>query len=316
MISGLHPVTSEAVVEMVVEMTPWIIALLLISLTHLGSVLLIVPALGIAYLRRPKLVAPWLGAVTAYYGLMAGIKSLNSATRPDVAPPITSNPYPEALSWWYEHATAISTTSFPSGNVMVATVVAGLLTLDLDIGTMRQRALVTGSLVVTVAYSRVALAVHYPVDAVAGILLGLALLGAIYTIRGRVADEAAGVFGLAVVCTFFGVWATTGLTALPTMESLAGSNRPIAFGAAVGALVGWELQKRYAGMLTRQTATVLSCVLVLIAIAAYVGFGEFSNPLVTMVRAGIFSGAMIALPWVFPNRVESVTQTAALSRSN
>ena len=305
MSGGFHPVTNEAVVEAIAEITPWIIALLLVPLTHLGSVLVIVPALGVAYLWRPRTVAPWLGAVAGYYGVMAGIKSLNSATRPDVAPPIGPEAYPELFSWWYTHATSISTTSFPSGNVMLATIIAGLITLDLKAGSLRQRAMVTGTLVFAVAYSRIALGVHYPIDVIAGVALGVGFLAVFVLVRDSSRDPVASVFALGAICALFAIWVSNGTFSAPPVESLTGSNRPIAFGGALGGLVGWKLTQRYAGRLRRQTAAVVTVTLVLIAVGAYLGHSEPSTPLLTTVRAGILTVAIVSLPWFFPNRVRS-----------
>ena len=316
MSGGFHPVTNEAVVEAIAEITPWIIAFLLVPLTHLGSVLVIVPALAVAYLWRPRTVAPWLGAVAGYYGVMAGIKSLNSATRPDVAPPVGPEAYPELFSWWYTHATSISTTSFPSGNVMLATILAGLITLDLNAGSRRQRALATGTLVATVAYSRIALGVHYPVDAIGGIVLGLGFLAVVVLVRDASRDPVASVFALGALCALFAVWVSNGTLSAPALESLAGSNRPIAVGGALGGLVGWKLKQRFAGTLNKQTATVVTIVLVLIAVEAYLGHSELGNPLLTIVRAGIVTGVFVTLPWISPNRVRNLEPSPAPTKAD
>jgi|GEM_PF-1014992 len=312
MSAGLHPVTSEAVVEA----TPWLVALLLVPLTHLGSVLIIVPALGLAYFRRPRLVAPWLGAVAGYYSVMAGIKSLNSATRPEVAPPISPEPYPEAFSFWYEHATSISSTSFPSGNVMVATVLAGLIALDTEIGTFKQRLVGGASFVAVIAYSRVGLGVHYPIDAVGGILLGVGFLSVVVFVRNRARDEVAAVFALAAVCAAWSLWVTTPITEPPALESIAGSNRTIAFGGAVGALVSWRLTNQYADRVDPETSSILSVILVGAAVAAYVGISGVSSPLLLMLRSALFAGAMIALPWVLPNRFRPVEAQLGVGQSD
>lgn len=316
MASALHPITSESVVEAAVEITPWIISYLLIPLTHLGSVLIIVPALGLAYLKRPQVFAPWLGTVGAYYGIMAGIKSLNSASRPEVAPPVSADAYPAIFSWWYQHATSITTTSFPSGNAMVAVLIAGLITIDLDIGTMRQRALVTGGLALSIAYSRVAIGVHYPIDAFAGVLLGLALLGASIIIRRKAVDEVAAMFALGTVCAMFAMWVTTPMLQPPSVESITGSNRPIAFAATLGGLVGWRIQQTYADRLTRETRSHLTLALVVLVIAVYVWNTGITNPVIAMGQAFVIGAALVALPWVLPSRTKAIESTPAPRRSD
>lgn len=308
MVGPSHPLTDQAVVEAIVEATPWIIAVLLIPLTHLGSVLIIVPALAVGYLWRPRVVAPWIGAVAAYYGLMAGIKSLNSATRPVIDTPVSAGTYPELFSWWYTHATSISTTSFPSGNAMVATLLAGLITLDLNVGTRKQRALVTGTLAALVAYSRVGIGVHYPVDVVGGVVLGVVLLGVIVMIRRRTADDIAAIFALGAVCAAFAIWVTTPVAELPSVDSIAGSNRQVAFGGAVGCLLGWHLKDRYAESFSDKTAALVTGICLLVSIAVYSGLGMPTNPVVTTGRTLVFCAAFILLPWVMPGRATVTRQ--------
>lgn len=68
---------------------------------------------------------------------------------------------------------------FPSGHAFGATVGFGLLALVLDAGTRAVRGGIATLLVAVVALSRVAIGVHYAVDVLAGITVGLAYLAVV-----------------------------------------------------------------------------------------------------------------------------------------
>lgn len=298
----LHPFFDPAVVEAVIEMTPWWIGFLLVFLTHLGSVYVIVPVVTLAYWWDWKQFAPWIAAVIGYYAILAFIKSFNSATRPDVAPPVSADPFPAVFHGWYEHSTAIGTTSFPSGNVMAATIIAGLFVLDTRISTFRRRLTVAASVVFVVSYSRLALGVHYPVDVIGGIAIGLAFLAGATWLRTRAEDETLAMFAVAVPLVFVSLWVLNGPWEAPTFETISGSNRVPAFGAAVGGLVIWYAahhQDRYA-QLDRTPIPLVA--LLAILISAYLVHGAISHPLVTMAWAAVATAAIISLPWVVPGR--------------
>ena len=314
MFSGdLHPLFEPWVVEVIVEATPSWVGFLLVFLTYLGSVYVLVPLVVLGYWWDYRRMGPWLGAVVGYYGLLAGIKSLNSATRPEVGPPVGADPFPEVFLGWYEHATAISTTSFPSGNVMAVTIVAGLIVLDTRVSTFRRRTIAAALVVGVVAYTRLGLGVHYPVDVVAGVLLGLGYLAGITRLRQRVDDETRALFALGAACAFASIWVLNGVTTLPTFDAMAGSNRVIAFGAAVGGLVIWHLAHR-----NGQTPRTLdrtpfpSLALVTFVATAYVVHSSISHPLVTVGWSAIATATVVALPWVVPDSRTAASWTKLL----
>lgn len=122
-------------------------------------------------LRRAFRLALW-GAVTSAAGLavQAGVKAAAARARPRFPDAVDS-----ANGWAY-----------PSGHVMTATVTCGLLVVLFPLlgGGSRRRAgtaAVRGAAVVSVAgvaFTRVYLGVHWPTDAVAGGLLGGAVVAA------------------------------------------------------------------------------------------------------------------------------------------
>ena len=314
MLSGeLHPLFDPVFLESVVEITPWWIALILVFLTHLGSVFIVVPATVLAYLRYPERAGTWLGSLFCYFGLMTSIKSLNSASRPSVDPSVGPEHVPEVLSFWYSHGAEISTTSFPSGNVMLPTILMALLVRDLRVSTFRRRAIAGASVVALIAYSRMALGVHYPVDVIGGVVFGLGLVAVVVGLRHRFEDELTAVFTLAIGICLFSVWVRNGVWAVPTVASLESSNRPLALGGALGGLVAWQLVNRY-----RLHGGTYSLDNALGAIGVVGGFGGMyavhsivSHPLVSALWATVIFGVVIATPWLFPNRITVFESTRA-----
>lgn len=117
---------------------------------------------------------------------------------------------------------------FPSGHAVGVTVGWGALAIALeDLWTGRRRLSVAAIVIGTVALSRVVIGVHYLVDVVVGIGVGLVVLGASarWLRRSPVA-----VFG-----------AAGGLAAISVALD-GGSIQSVAlFGACVGALIAWQL---------------------------------------------------------------------------
>ncbi|ELY51620.1 phosphatase PAP2 family protein [Natronolimnohabitans innermongolicus] len=301
-----HPVLEPELLEAIVEAIPEWLGALLVPTTYIGSVFVIVPAIILAYWWAPDRLGALIPAFFAYYGLMASIKSLNSATRPDVDPAVGAEVFPELYSTWYGHATAISSTSFPSGNAMVPAVIIGLLIVDLRISTLRRRALVGGFAIATIGFTRLGLGVHYPIDVVGGIALGLGLVGVVLLCR-RVFDDGVGaMFVVALVVAFASVWLRSNGFGVPTWDGIQGSNRVLAFGGAVGGLLAWRVGRatewRYARDALGRVGT-FTAVLAVVGVT-YAIHTTITHPLVTMCWAAVAFGAIIALPHVVPTRDE------------
>ena len=221
-----------AAVEVVRDAIPTWLAVVMVVLSYLGSVYLIAPAMIAAYWKKRELVAPWLGGVVGCYGLMSVTKSFHSASRPTVGPPVGADPFPEWFVPWYEHAAHIDTASFPSGHALAATIIVGMVVLDLPVSTFAKRALVGAAVVGWVGFTRIGLAVHYPGDVAGGIAYGLAFLAIYYLVRLRAArsrriDEPTAAFALGL---------TLGAAALVVSGS---RNAHIVFGAGIGGLFAW-----------------------------------------------------------------------------
>lgn len=308
--------TDPDVVEFFTEITPVWLGHMLVFLTYLGSVFVVVPLVVLAYWRDPERYAHWIPAVVGYYGLMTAIKSLNSAVRPTAESPVGAEHAPAMFTGTYEHATAISTTSFPSGNVIAATVLAGLFVLDSRLLTRNKRLGIAVALVGVVSYTRLGLGVHYPVDVVSGAFIGVAFVAGILVVRRVATDETAALFLLAAVLAVGALLLRMGLSPTPDMSALAGSNRPVAFGAAIGGAVVWYIISRRPQPDGRQ-ATLAS----IVALTATVGGGYLlvsvlAHPVLSAVGGAIAFGGAVAVPWALPahSRILSWVGTGSRQR--
>lgn len=195
-------------------------------LTTLGdlSVLLALAALALWVGERDR-GAYAFGLILGGLALLVGLKATFSLARP-----------PAEL-----HVIETSTTAFPSGHAMGATVVYGTLALTLErFGTRRHRFVIASTFVVAVSLSRIVLGVHYAADVVAGVAVGAAYLAAVSKATGGNPTRA---FELAAILALIGLVAGTvsGPTPYSTCLETACVDRD-AFAAVVAtssALLAW-----------------------------------------------------------------------------
>lgn len=280
-----------AVVEAIRDAVPTWLGVVMVVLSYLGSIYLIAPSMIAAYWYRRDLVAPWLGGVIGCYGLMSVAKTYHTASRPTVGPPVSAEAFPGWFVPWYEHAAHISTTSFPSGHAMAATIIVGMIAIDLG-GSRWKRALAAVAAISWVGVTRVGLGVHYPGDVVGGIGYGLAFLGLSYLARWYATDEATGAFVVGLVF---------GLAALAVSGS---RNAHIAFGGAIGALVAWQYASRLTlyvrGSLWEYLGPAIGVVLVVATwFVTDLGIG---NRVFIVGWSALFLAAVVLVPWLVPDR--------------
>jgi membrane-associated phospholipid phosphatase len=158
--------------------------------------------------------------------LIVVLKEFFALPRPPMAGETSALRYvPELLHGAYINAATATGYGFPSGHALTATVVWGGLAIALDVGTRSRRALVAGNVVAVVCLARLVLGVHYLVDVLAGVGIGLVYLAVVVKIaRGR-ARRAFGVAAAIAAGTLLGTVSADGALAL---------------GATVGGLVAWE----------------------------------------------------------------------------
>jgi membrane-associated phospholipid phosphatase len=180
-------------------------------LTQLGDVWLLIVVLSLVYWFRAR--RPGAYAIMTLLGglaLVVGLKAIFELPRP-----------PSML-----RLVVVDGFGFPSGHAIAATVGWGVLALVLDEPNRRIRVGGAGAIVAVVAFTRVGLGVHYVVDVIAGIAIGLAYLGLVWTIAGREPERAGFV---AAVGAFVGLVLSGGA-----------SDAVLLVGGTLGGLLAWR----------------------------------------------------------------------------
>lgn len=183
--------------------------------TFLGDPMVLFVAIAVLHWRAPRiatdpqratavLVALGLGALA----LTVGLKGLFALSRPPGA--------------------AASGYGFPSGHALGATVVYGGAVLLFD--RLDRRHAVAAAVVALVSLSRLVLGIHYLVDVVAGVAVGVAALGAVVALTLRRPARAF----LAAAALVLAALAVVG-TAAATADAAA------ALGGAVGGGLAWRV---------------------------------------------------------------------------
>lgn len=283
----------------------WLLGVLALSLYWLGPRAQVVEDRGVrgghgdseARLARERLavvVAAFLLAIA----LTEGLKTWFAAPRPGgVLAPTVPDPTVDSVVAWL---TGASGHGFPSGHGVAATVVWGGLAWAARVGSVRARVGFAAAVVGTVGLSRVALGVHTPVQVLAGIGTGLAILVAVIAlgtpVRAFALAAIAGVVGTVVVG--------------PGVEGL------LATGLAAGAAVAWvrwgeAIARAKSGGRVAFVLGVATVLPVLGSLAAAQHASVLAQALVVLV--GIGAGvALAALPlvgrWVAEKRGNSATE--------
>lgn len=228
--------------EFAANLPEWVVALAGL-VTQLGDMWFV--ALGIVLLyvaaRRtgrftedPERDALYLLALLmGSYALTYTLKYAFALPRPPGAATATLPAWlPSVLAGVYESMVTGDGFGFPSGHALKTTVVYGGAALTLTVRNRRDQLLAAGGIATLVAASRVFLGVHYVVDVVAGVAVGLTALTAMERYAGRKPRPAllaaVGMGGLATAVT------GSSKAALATTVALAG-------------LVLWEVRWRPSG---------------------------------------------------------------------
>jgi membrane-associated phospholipid phosphatase len=229
------------VTEAVAGAVPDALVAVLVALTFLGSTYFVTSAGPVLYLfgarvgllsRRDgaRLLAVSVGALA----LVVVLKGAFAEPRP-----------PESVM-----QIAAAGNGFPSGHATGAAAFYAAAAVVTGIGTRTRRYAAAGGLIVLVAFTRVALGVHYLVDVVAGVAVGVGFAAVALAVTDR--SVAAG-FALGAALAAGGV-----AVAGPTPDALG------AFGGTSGALLGWvAVEQRDA--LTDRVAPVRGLAVVAVA---------------------------------------------------
>ncbi|WP_423743854.1 phosphatase PAP2 family protein (plasmid) [Haladaptatus sp. SPP-AMP-3] len=128
---------------------------------------------------------------------------------------------------------------FPSGHAIGSTVFWFLLALSLDRWSRGKRFAAAGAMVAVVCLSRLVLGVHFAVDVVAGVAVGVAYLAVVVWGLNR---RPRATFALAVLCAFAAFAVAVVLSPVETALAETGLVDAVtALGGTVGAFVTWEL---------------------------------------------------------------------------
>jgi len=263
----------------------WFLFVLLATLYWMGDRFPVVGA-GIGRRRAAFGLALAIGALT----LSTALKAVFGHPRPPGQGTATgAHLIPEALRPLHESAATTDEPTFPSGHALAATLVYGGLALVAETGTRRARYAVATLLVVLISASRVVLGVHYLLDVVAGIVIGLLYLAVLWRpLTGRPNPGRA--FGLALLVAVLGLFATGyergGITAL---------------GTAIGGRLGWGVLGNAATHLSTTPRVVSVSVVAGLPVVGglFVATEALEPPLpVTFLGAGFTIGLLLAIPVV------------------
>ncbi|WP_049927246.1 phosphatase PAP2 family protein [Halopiger goleimassiliensis] len=219
-------------VEAIQSALPDWLSVVFALLTQLGDIWFLACLLAVLYwfnVPDQDDVATLAGVWIAGMGLYKGLKSVFGFPRPD-RPLLEADLLPWVVRPLYE-ATAFATGyGFPSGHAVNTTIVYVGLAYLLSVGTPRRRFGVAGVLVATVSFTRVALGLHYLIDVLAGVAVGVTLLcGAGLLIRWMPNNRTTVPLGLGV-----------GFAGFFFRASDADPDAIFLLGAALGAFAGWQ----------------------------------------------------------------------------
>ncbi|WP_226481007.1 phosphatase PAP2 family protein [Natrinema amylolyticum] len=180
--------------------------------------------------RRPD--GAWiLAVIVGGLAVMTALKHLFALPRPELA---TLEPavLPSSARPQYRSIASAGGYGFPSGHAVGATVTYGLFALVLEAGTRRLRLAVAAVIVAAVCLTRLVLGVHYPLDVVAGVIVGGWYLAVAWRLLERSPfDRTLTAFALAL-----------GLAGAAMVAS-GRADSAVAYAAlAAGALAGWTLE--------------------------------------------------------------------------
>lgn len=221
------------VIEPIQQLIPDWFAIVIALSTQLGDVWFLALLLGSLYWRKQPshdqmafVIGIWLTGL----GLYNGLKEFFRLPRPE-QPILDVTVLPEIIQPVYE-ATAFATGyGFPSGHAVNSTIVYFGLASVLTLSTRRRRYRIAALFVAVVCFSRVALGLHYLVDVVVGVIVGILLLFVAKTVvLDSASDPASVMFGVAIGSGGFFAWMSSGHP-----ESL------LLVGASLGAFAGWQV---------------------------------------------------------------------------
>jgi membrane-associated phospholipid phosphatase len=285
------------VTDLLASAPDWVVAVFAL-VTQLGDAWFLFGTFALLYwlgpsrdlLDRPSgatLIALGLAAV----GLTLATKLLFGLPRPPGAGTATVPAWlPGVLGDLYADAATGDGFGFPSGHALGSTVAYGGLALLADVWDRRRRLLAAGVVAALVSLSRLVLGVHYLVDVVVGMALGVVVLWATMRLTdgGR---RPTGLFVGAVVLGVLGV--SFSLLHADSVEAVA------VLGATVGGLLGWRYVDGDLAADRRAVPLPAAGVGLLVAGGLFAGSLAVAPPLPVVFAVNVASvGLVLAFPAV------------------
>jgi membrane-associated phospholipid phosphatase len=277
--------------------------------TLLGDPRLLFSVLALAYWLAPgrvdadpaavrRAVAVLLALGVAALATTVGLKAALALPRPPASVPAPPADWPGLARAVYRDGVGADGFGFPSGHALGTTVAYGGAAALADVWTRRRRLLAAGTVVAAVALSRVVLSVHYLVDVLAGVAVGLVLLAGVLAAAGarggppgrspRAArpDRA---FAAAAVPAALAVAVTVGL-------GTPGSAPAEATAALGGALAGALTWRRVASLSATRVPVAVAPVALAVAGGTFAAY-RLDLPLpAVLVADGVAVATVLAVP--------------------
>ncbi|ELZ18575.1 phosphoesterase PA-phosphatase-related protein [Natrinema thermotolerans DSM 11552] len=298
------------------EVAPEWAVVLLGLVTQLGDVWFLGLIVGVAYwgatARRDEAAAV-LGAMLAGLSLITGLKHVFALPRPERVL-VEAGALPAAVQPLHRATATATGYGFPSGHALMTTVVYVSLAEYLSVGTRRQRYLTAAALVTVVCLSRVGLGVHYLVDVVAGVGVGLAFLVLLWRLLDRYPTRR-GTLGLGLA---------VGFAAVAVATSDADPDAVLLLGTSIGAFAGWQLPALARGLeagrgpirTSRPLAARALAVLLAAASLAVLTSIYWPEPLLAASGVlGVVAAAFVAAPVLYHSDLENCLGRQSPSRS-
>ncbi|WP_338726803.1 phosphatase PAP2 family protein [Haladaptatus sp. DJG-WS-42] len=178
---------------------------------------------GVDREKMAYVIALTLGALSLTLALK-GLFALPRPPSPDIVP--GSQFVPQAYHAAYEWLAVSDGYGFPSGHALGSTVVWGGLALTLAVSTLRRRLATATGIVALISLSRLVLGVHYLVDILAGVALGVTYL----LIERRITGED----------PRLAFWVAAGIAAVAFVTTGFGFEGAAALGATLGGVFTWQ----------------------------------------------------------------------------
>jgi membrane-associated phospholipid phosphatase len=258
----------DSSVEAVRDPLPtWVVELFAV-VTHLGDPLVFILLVSLVYwLTDHETGFRVVAALVLVFGLTVGLKESLAVERP-----------PAALQY-----VAAEGFGIPSGHAAGSVGVYGSLAALYDAGPRWLRYTVAGVLAGLVSLSRLVIGVHYPVDVVAGIALGLVVVVLVSRYRDR---SMAPFLGAGAVAALLGSW-QSGFSYDPGLAL---------FGGAVAALAGWYALRPLPDPPRRVMAACGVVVLPLVVGVSVLGIAVVDSPVARVAATAAAMGVVLATP--------------------